>query len=320
MKVLPIALGAGIAYLAIRNVSNKWQALQRLSYSNPKVKVKSISLLNMELEMSLDIINSNTADLTLDYFTGIVNYQGKQLTTFTFNANGKNTVIEGRKTTTIPFTLIVKNIQALGTIVKLISAISAGKTTSTIINVDGILFAAGFDVPVKFDYDIKAGNVVKSTSVKGIGGVKDLSHLIPAVKLRITRGKKSSTDKVKTPADSAEIFKKFIGINKIETQEIVAVMYLNQANIVLGVYTTSVGGITSAVADPRLILAGALSLGAVKLILCHNHPSGNLFPSKADINLTNSVSQAARMMSIEVLDHVIITKESYYSLGENGDI
>jgi DNA repair protein RadC len=142
--------------------------------------------------------------------------------------------------------------------------------------------------------------------------------LVPEVKLRVTRGKKSASDTVTSSTVASEIFKRFIGKNKIETQELVAVAYLNQANKVLGVYVHSIGSISSASVDVRLVLAGALQMGAVGLILCHNHPSGNLKPSEADKTMTKQLIKATSYHNINVLDHIIITKESHFSFAENG--
>jgi DNA repair protein RadC len=158
----------------------------------------------------------------------------------------------------------------------------------------------------------------KEIIVAGIGKLSTLKNLVPDVKLRVTRGKKSVSDIVTSGSVASEIFKRFIGKNKIETQELVAVAYLSQSNKVLGVYVHTIGSISAANVDVRLILAGALQMGAVSLILCHNHPSGNLKPSDADKTITKQLVKAADYHSILVLDHIIITKESYFSFAENG--
>ena len=158
----------------------------------------------------------------------------------------------------------------------------------------------------------------KEIIVAGIGKLSTLKNLVPEVKLRVTRGKKAISDTIKSSSDGAEIFKRFIGKNKIETQELFAVAYLNQANKVLGVYVHSIGSISSVSVDVRLVLAGALQMGAVSLILCHNHPSGNLRPSEADEKMTKQLMKAASTHNINILDHIIITKDSHYSFAENG--
>ena len=107
-------------------------------------------------------------------------------------------------------------------------------------------------------------------------------------------------------------------LNNIELQEEFMVIYLNRANRVLGVYHASAGGIDGTVADTRLILAAALNMGASGIALSHNHPSGSLRPSRADEQLTSNIKEAARYHSINILDHLIITPESYYSFRDEG--
>ena len=80
------------------------------------------------------------------------------------------------------------------------------------------------------------------------------------------------------------------------------------------------GGITGTVADPRVILKLALSHGATSIILSHNHPSGNLQPSKADEDITQKINQAASLIDIKLLDHIIISEEGYYSFMDEGKI
>jgi DNA repair protein RadC len=157
----------------------------------------------------------------------------------------------------------------------------------------------------------------KEIVLGSVGKLKTIEKLIPEVKVRITRGKSVINDQIKSSKDSAIIFKKFIGKDKIQTQEFFAVMYLSQSNKVIGVYVHSMGSINATSADIRLILGGALRLGAVSLIICHNHPSGNMQPSEADIQLTKKLIAAAKYHDIRVLDHVIIGKENNYSFADN---
>ena len=78
------------------------------------------------------------------------------------------------------------------------------------------------------------------------------------------------------------------------------------------------GGITGTVADPRMILKKALENGATSIILSHNHPSGNLQPSKADEDLTQKIKMAAIYFDIKVLDHIIVSEEGYFSFADEG--
>lgn len=118
--------------------------------------------------------------------------------------------------------------------------------------------------------------------------------------------------------DAYEIFKEIWEEGKLELAEQFKVLFLNRANAVLSVYNVSSGGITGTVADPRLIFAAALRLNAVSLVLAHNHPSGSLKPSRQDEELTMKIKEAGKFLDIKVLDHIILTEESYYSFADEG--
>lgn len=106
--------------------------------------------------------------------------------------------------------------------------------------------------------------------------------------------------------------------DKINYCEEFKIILLNRANKVLGVSLVSSGGTCGTVADPKMIFQRALKANASSIILCHNHPSGNLKPSQADISLTNKLKNAGALLDIAVLDHVILTEESYYSFADEG--
>jgi len=95
------------------------------------------------------------------------------------------------------------------------------------------------------------------------------------------------------------------------------VIFVNQGSYLLGVENFGKGGLTSTSVDIRLILLKALELKATGLFICHNHPSGELQPSKSDMALTRQLKEAARLLSIQLLDHVVICREDYYSFLEN---
>lgn len=107
--------------------------------------------------------------------------------------------------------------------------------------------------------------------------------------------------------DAYVLLKPFFDGDTISLQENFMVMYLNKANRVLGIYPMSRGGITSTVADIRLIFAIALTAAATGIILAHNHPSGNLKASRADLDLTLRIKDAAKILDIALLDHLIIS-------------
>lgn len=106
--------------------------------------------------------------------------------------------------------------------------------------------------------------------------------------------------------------------NKLEFVEQFKVMLINRANKVLGIFEVSTGGITGTVADPKLIFAAAIKGAATGIILAHSHPSGNLTPSQADIDLTRKIKEAGKLLEIQVLDHIILTSEKYYSFADEG--
>ena len=98
------------------------------------------------------------------------------------------------------------------------------------------------------------------------------------------------------------------------------VLYLNRANRVITQQRISAGGLHATVVDVRIILKNAIEQLASSIILCHNHPSGQLIPSQADNALTQKVKDASTMMDIQLLDHLIITREGYYSFADEGQM
>jgi DNA repair protein RadC len=116
-----------------------------------------------------------------------------------------------------------------------------------------------------------------------------------------------------------EVLKQFYPLDTIGLVERFCVLYLNQNNQVRGVYELSRGGLTGTVADVRLIIGTALKIMATSIILSHNHPSGNLNPSEPDKQLTEKIRNAARMMEMQLFDHLILSPVDgkYFSFAEN---
>jgi len=108
--------------------------------------------------------------------------------------------------------------------------------------------------------------------------------------------------------------------SEISIREEMKVLFLNRANKVLGIYELSKGGISGTVVDVRLLFAAALKSLACGIILIHNHPSGNLKPSDADIKITNKIREGAKLLDLTVYDHLIISDEGYYSFSDEGII
>jgi DNA repair protein RadC len=124
---------------------------------------------------------------------------------------------------------------------------------------------------------------------------------------------------VKTSLDAFAALQSFYSKDTIALQEKFCVMYLNRSNRVIGVYELSKGGMTSTIVDIRLLLSVCLKVAAVGVVLSHNHPSGNLQPSKCDKDLTQKIKSACSLLDIQVLDHLIVTPDhKYYSMSDEG--
>lgn len=159
-------------------------------------------------------------------------------------------------------------------------------------------------------------SVKELMKVKGIGEAKAIT--ITAA-LELGRRRECSTalqrEMVRSSSDIARMLQvKF----RDHRHEVFAVLYLNRANKIRQLEIVSEGGITGTVADPRIILRKALEQDAVSLILCHNHPSGSLRPSRADEQLTAKIKSAAALLDITVLDHIIVSEEGYFSFADEG--
>ena len=130
--------------------------------------------------------------------------------------------------------------------------------------------------------------------------------------------KPSERPNITSSHDAYELFKLLWDEGKLDLVEQFKVLFMNRANKALCIYNLSSGGITGTVADPRLVYAAALRINAVSLILCHNHPSGSLKPSGADIDLTRKIKTAGTYFDMKVFDHLIITSETYLSFADEG--
>jgi DNA repair protein RadC len=102
------------------------------------------------------------------------------------------------------------------------------------------------------------------------------------------------------------------------SKDVFAVMYLNRANRINHLEIVSEGGMTATIADPRIILKKALEENAASMILCHNHPSGSLRPSRADEELTTKIKEASKYFDIRILDHIIVSESGYFSFADEG--
>ncbi|QCE41885.1 RadC family protein [Psychroserpens sp. NJDZ02] len=149
---------------------------------------------------------------------------------------------------------------------------------------------------------------------KGIGEAKAIS-IIAALELgRRRRGEEAlRKNKITSSKSVFELMQPIIG--ELPHEEF-WIVYLNNSNKVIYKNQLSKGGITGTLVDTRLVLKTALEVGAVGLILAHNHPSGTLKPSQADKEVTLKLKTAARSLDIKVLDHLIVTENAYFSFAD----
>jgi DNA repair protein RadC len=155
-----------------------------------------------------------------------------------------------------------------------------------------------------------------SMKIKGIGKIKAI-RIIAAIELGSRRIEKKELGK--NILQSGDVIAHLKYSLQFESREIFMVLLLNQANKIIHEQILSEGGITGTVADPRVLFKLALSHEATGFIICHNHPSGQLQPSRMDDNLTEKIKKAATLLDIKLIDHIIVSTEGYYSYAEQSN-
>lgn len=148
--------------------------------------------------------------------------------------------------------------------------------------------------------------------IKGIGKVKAIQlKAVCELTKRMSRPIQNMNIKIRIPLDVAKLLMNEL---KFEKREKVKVLMLNRRNILLKIIDVSYGGTNSAIIEPKDILAEPIKMGAPKIILVHNHPSGDPKPSVQDLNLTKTVYKAGKMLGIQLIDHIVIGNEQYESI------
>jgi len=158
-------------------------------------------------------------------------------------------------------------------------------------------------------------NVSNLCEFKGIGEAKAIS-IITALEIGKRRRLEKAMENPKITS-SKTVFDIMQPLIADLSHEEFWVIYLNNSNIIINKTQLSKGGITGTVVDTRIIFKKAIELQAVGIILCHNHPSGKTLPSNEDINITKKIKIAGETLDIKVLDHLIITINTYYSFADN---
>lgn len=159
-------------------------------------------------------------------------------------------------------------------------------------------------------------SVSELAKFNGMGDVKAIT-IVAALELGRRRREAEAAKRkaITTSRDIAEMM--LPRMSDLAHEEFVVVM-LNRANEIIGKHVLSKGGVSGTVVDPKLVFKEAIEKLACGIILCHNHPSGNLKPSNEDIKLTKKIKEAGQFLEILVLDHIIIGGDSYYSFADEG--
>lgn len=169
----------------------------------------------------------------------------------------------------------------------------------------------------QFDHNLNAlatMSIDDLMTFRGIGKSKAVS-ILTAMELGKRRSMELAREKkkVNSSATAFEIMQPFIGDL---LHEEFWILFLNNANNLLDKSQLSKGGIHATLVDVRLIFKKAISTGATSIILCHNHPSGNLIPSHSDIQLTKKIIKGGELLDIKVLDHIIVSQHAYFSFAD----
>lgn len=146
-------------------------------------------------------------------------------------------------------------------------------------------------------------------------------NAVAEVKVSYTTNVKPQDRKKITSSDETfEILQDCFDQDTLELQEQFIVLLLNRANHLMGFYRASIGGTAGTVVDQKLIFLTAIGINASSIILAHNHPSGNIQPSSQDKTLTANIKAGGALLGIEVLDHLIITRDRYFSFADEGTL
>ncbi len=166
--------------------------------------------------------------------------------------------------------------------------------------------------------DLGKLNINELQKFKGIGEAKAIS-VMAALELG-RRRKETETlkrDKITSSQSVFDIMKPiFIDLPHEEFW----LLMLNRANSVIKKELISRGGVSGTVVDTKIIFKAAVEQYACSIIICHNHPSGNLKPSEADVRITKNIKEAGKIMEIPLIDHLIITENAYYSFADEGGL
>jgi DNA repair protein RadC len=171
------------------------------------------------------------------------------------------------------------------------------------------------------DNDIQSLSKMSLQEMKKIKGIGESKAILISAALELGRRRVAAIKVNKTIIRSSKDIAEYLQSAFQDLKyEIFAIVLLNRANAIIHFEVISKGGITGTVADPRIILKKAIDHEATGIIISHNHPSGNLQPSRADENITQKIAEAAQLLDIKLLDHLIVSDQGYYSFADDGKL
>lgn len=169
------------------------------------------------------------------------------------------------------------------------------------------------------DHNLNALGKLSIKQLMAFKGIGEAKAITIAAALELGRRRRLADSRIINKIQSSEsVFELMQPVLGELPHEEFWILYLNNSNKVIAKNQLSKGGITGTLVDVRLVLKKALEVGATALILCHNHPSGTLKPSRADQDITQKLKTAATSLDIKVLDHLIITEKTYFSFADEG--
>ncbi|NTW32120.1 MAG: DNA repair protein RadC [Bacteroidetes bacterium] len=208
--------------------------------------------------------------------------------------------------------LMLKGISALSDAELIAILIGSGSTVETAVDLAKRILKQSQDNLA----ELSRLSVKDLKKFRGIGEAKAIS-IIAALEIgNRRRGIEANKKKqITSSRDAFEILKPLL--SEVHYEQF-WILLMNKANMVLGKYPISIGGTSGTVADPGKIFKKAIEENASGIILCHNHPSGNVKPSEADIKLTKKMKEGGALLDISIHDHIIIGDDKYFSLADEG--
>ncbi len=208
--------------------------------------------------------------------------------------------------------LLLKGADALSDAELIAILIHSGTRTQSAVEVGREILKAGKD-------NLSELAKLSAKELMKINGIGQAKAVVITAAMEIGRRRQAAENRTKLAVSgSYDIAMYLQSMLRDYRHEIFGVVFLNRANKINHFEIISEGGITGTIADPRIILKKALEEDAVSIILCHNHPSGSLKPSRSDEELTLKIKEAAKYFDIKVLDHVIVSDDGYFSFADEG--